>query len=123
MLPILLAVAFAAAPKPTQLVIKVKPAQVVIYLDGRKLGTAAKEYTLNLQPGEHTVRTTLKGDSSEKVIRVKKGERHVFNFDMTDSGDPSQKPKAEEPPPSEPAAPGPPADSPPERDPDLPPEK
>ena len=130
MLPLMLAVALAASPKPapakqeTQLVIEVKPAQVVIYLDNKKLGTAEKAYTLKVAPGDHKIRLTLNKDSSEDVVTVKKGQKQTWQFDMTDSGDPAQKANTE---PggspkhaSEPAsAPKPAASAPPESDPDL----
>ena len=38
----------------------------------------------------------VKKDSSEDIVTVKSGQKKVWQFDMTDSGDPSQKPKPEE---------------------------
>ncbi len=133
MLALMLAAALAASPQTapakqeTQLVIDVKPAQVIIFLDNKRLGTAAKIYTLKVSPGDHQIRLTLKRDSSEEVVTVKKGQRKIWQFDMTDSGEPSQKPKSEPASPSQPeseppAVPGqspPGSDSPPESDPDL----
>jgi hypothetical protein len=131
MLALMLAVAFAASPQPalakpeTQLVIEVKPPQVVIFLDNKKLGTAAKVYTLKVSPGDHQIRLTLKRDSSEEVVTVKKGQKKIWRFDMTDSGDLSPKSEPEtssRPEPEAPAEPKPapsPSDSPPESNPDL----
>jgi hypothetical protein len=128
MLAFMLAVAIAASPKAapakdeTQLVISVKPAQVVIYLDSKKLGTADQVHAVKVKPGDHHIRLTLKRDSSEDVVTVKKGQKKVWEFDMTDSGDPSQKPKPDSPQPDPGASspsPAPPSDSPPRADPDL----
>jgi hypothetical protein len=136
MLSLILAVALAAAPKTaaakqeTMLVISVKPAQVIIFLDGRKLGTAAKEYKLKVTPGDHHIKLQLKKDSSEEIVSVKKGQKRAWSFDMTDSGDPGAKPKQDGPsqesqlalpPAHEQAAPPPPppSRSEPESDPDL----
>ena len=101
MLALMLMAAIAASPKAgpakdeTSLVLNIKPAQVVVYLDGRKLGTADKVNTVKVKPGDHTIKLVLKKDSSEDVVTVKKGQKKVWEFDMTDSGDPSQKPKSE----------------------------
>lgn len=102
MYALLLALAVAASPKApakeeTALVLNIKPAEVVVYLDGRKLGTADKVSTVKVKPGDHTIKLVLKKDSSEDVVTVKKGQKKVWEFDMTDSGDPSQKPKPEVP--------------------------
>jgi hypothetical protein len=100
MLAYLFALALAASPnsaapkQETQLVIDVKPAQVVIYLDNRKIGTASKVHTVKVEPGDHRIKLTLNKDSSEDIVTVKKGQKKVWEFDMTDSGDPSQKPPA-----------------------------
>ena len=130
MLSLILAVALAASPKAapareTQLVIDVKPAQVVIYLDNKKVGAATKVYTLKVTPGSHNIKLVLNRDSSEDVVSVAKGEKKVWQFDMTDSGAPSQKPSPEEAsqpetsPPDPTTAPEPPSSPPPETDPDL----
>jgi hypothetical protein len=83
-----------ASPKETQLVIDVKPAQVVIFLDNKKVGMASKVYTLKVRPGDHVIRLTLKSDSSEEVVTLKQGQKKIWKFDMTDSGEPAQKPES-----------------------------
>lgn len=101
MLALILMAAISASPKAgpakddTALILNIKPAQVVVYLDGKKLGTADKVNTVKVKPGEHTIKLVLKKDSSEDVVTVKKGQKKIWEFDMTDSGDPSQKPKPE----------------------------
>ena len=64
---------------------QVEPEQVVIYLDGKRLGTAGKLKFTKTRPGKHTVRLTLKKDESEMDIEVKKGQtlKFLFKFDQS----------------------------------------
>lgn len=112
---LLLLVALVASPKAspakaqeTLLVFDVKPAAVTIFLDGKKVGTAAKVHTVKVKPGVHRIQLRLKRDESEAVVTVKKGTKMTFQFDMTDSGAPPEKP----PPPKTEDAPAQPEDSP-----------
>lgn len=97
MFALLLSVALSASPKavpakPTQLVLDVKPATVVIYLDNKKVGKATKVWTLTVKPGDHHIKLVSKISSQEEVLSVKQGEKTVGKFDLTDSGDKSQQP-------------------------------
>ena len=86
---LLLAIALAAAPKTTdktELIVKVKPETVVIWVDGKKLGTAKKTYTLKVKPGAHQIKVQNNKDTSEETVVVKKGESKTWELDMTDSG-------------------------------------
>ena len=86
---LILILALTAAPKTsdkTQLIVKVKPETVIIWVDGKKLGSAKKTYTLNVKPGQHQVKVKNNKDTSEEVVVVKKGESKTWELDMTDSG-------------------------------------
>lgn len=92
MLNLILTLALSASPTPahakseTKLVLDVKPADVEVYLDDKKLGPASKTYTVTVKPGAHQVKLTRKKDRVEEPVTVNKGETKTWHFDMGDSG-------------------------------------
>jgi len=77
-------VALSGAPKKTQLVLEVKPAEAVIYVDGKKKGTAAKTIKLTVTPGKHVIKLTHKGDEHQETVVVKKGEIRTWQWAFED---------------------------------------
>ena len=85
--------ALAASPRPpaaskaTQLVLEVQPATVVIFLDNKRVGTAAKPWTLTVKPGDHRIKLVTRIATHEETVSVARGEKKSFRFDLRDSGD------------------------------------
>jgi hypothetical protein len=77
-------VALSGAPKKTQLVLEVKPAEAIVYVDGKKKGTAAKAITLTVTPGKHVIKVTHKGDEHQEEVVVKKGEVRTWQWAFED---------------------------------------
>jgi hypothetical protein len=76
-----------AAPPPTQLVIEIKPAGVMVKLDGKKLGPATdKPFVRKVKPGSHTIRLEHRGDTHEEEVVVKAGEKKTFVLSLEDAG-------------------------------------
>lgn len=63
---------------------KVQPASVVIYMDGKKLGTAGELKQTSTRPGMHAVRLVNGGDETEMDVKVNKGHVLTFTFEFTD---------------------------------------
>jgi hypothetical protein len=70
------------APITTGINWRVKPAEVEVFLDGRKLGVAGSLTYTEARAGGHTVRLVNGGDEEELEIRVVKGQviRIAFTF-------------------------------------------
>lgn len=87
-LTLALAVALSAAPKSgpkkTQLIIEVKPAAAVVYVDGKRIGTGSKIQTLTVQPGRHTIKIVHNRDEHQEVLMVKKGETTKWSWAFED---------------------------------------
>jgi hypothetical protein len=97
----------ASAPKKTQLKIEVKPANAVIYVDGKRRGTGAKPIVLPVEPGKHTIRIVHNRDEHQEVIVVKKGETTKWSWAFEDDRKSTQpvEPEKETSPPKEGAEP------------------
>jgi hypothetical protein len=87
-------VAWAPGPTPepvkkskrvkTAIAWKVTPADVVIFLDGKKLGTAGDIKETRTRPGMHAVKLVRGGDETEMDVKVNKGHVLTFTFEFTD---------------------------------------
>ncbi|MEQ9497543.1 MAG: PEGA domain-containing protein [Deltaproteobacteria bacterium] len=63
---------------------KVQPAEVEIYMDGKKLGRAGDLKQTRTRPGMHTVRLVKGGDETEMDVKVNKGHVLTFTFEFTE---------------------------------------
>ncbi len=61
---------------------KISPPEVAIFLDGKRLGTAAKLKFTRTRPGKHIIRLTKGGDEEELEVKVAKGQilQLVYGF-------------------------------------------
>jgi hypothetical protein len=61
----------------------VTPAEAVVFLDGKKLGSAGDLTFTKASPGKHTIRITKGGDEQEMEVKVVKGQvlQVTFSFD------------------------------------------
>ncbi len=81
-----------SAPEPvkkskrveTAIAWKVQPATVVIFMDGKKLGTAGDVKQTRTSPGMHSVRLVNGEDETEMDVKVNKGHVLTFTFEFTD---------------------------------------
>ncbi|MHB8878202.1 MAG: hypothetical protein ACYC8T_31285 [Myxococcaceae bacterium] len=89
-------VALSGAPKKTQLKLEVNPDAAVVYVDGKKKGTGAKDITLTLTPGKHLLKVTHKGDEHQEQVVVKKGEVRTWQWAFEDDRMDRKKPPPEE---------------------------
>jgi hypothetical protein len=81
---------------PTRLRLEVKPVSAVIYVDGKKRGTATdKPLLITVTPGHHQIKVTYKKDSSEEPVTVKKGETLNWKYEFEE--DQPKKPPPEPP--------------------------
>jgi hypothetical protein len=72
------------APSKTGISWKVAPANVVIFVDGKKVGEAGALQFTETKPGKHAVKLTKGKDETEMEVSVKKGEVVNFEFEFTD---------------------------------------
>lgn len=72
------------APSKTGIEWNVAPANVIIYLDGKKIGDAGSVKFTETKPGKHGVRLTKGDDETEMEVKVNKGEVLKFEFEFTD---------------------------------------
>lgn len=63
---------------------EVQPAEVVIYLDDKKIGTAGELKFSEAKPGKHTVKLMRGKDETEMEISVKKGQALKFVYQFED---------------------------------------
>lgn len=63
---------------------KVTPSNVIIYLDGKKLGAAGDLTETKTRPGKHTVKLVKGGDETEMDVKVNKGHVLTFTFEFTE---------------------------------------
>jgi hypothetical protein len=68
---------------------KVGPADVVIYVDGKKVGTADKAMPFKAKAGMHMIRLTWGKDEVEEPINVNASESVEFQYTFEDSGKPA----------------------------------
>jgi hypothetical protein len=62
---------------------EVEPAEVVIMLDGKRIGEAGKLKFTSAKPGKHTIKLMNGKDETEADVVVKKGETLKFTFSFT----------------------------------------
>lgn len=74
---------------------KVEPADVIIYLDGKKVGTAAKAHPVKVKAGQHIVKLVWKKDEVEEPLNVPLHQSIEFQYVFEDSG--AQQPQPTEP--------------------------
>jgi hypothetical protein len=91
---VLVSVLLAAAP--SQLTLEVKPADTIIFVDGKKVGDASKPRTLKLKAGSHEVKLTHSGDSHSDEIVIKAGEKLTWRFEFEEDRKPSKQPTVDE---------------------------
>jgi hypothetical protein len=63
---------------------KVSPANVAIWLDGKKLGEAGSLTFTEAAAGKHAVKLTKGGDETEMEVKVSKGQIVKLEFAFTD---------------------------------------
>jgi hypothetical protein len=68
---------------------KVAPANVVIYVDGKKLGTADRVQPFKTKAGMHMVKMEWGKDEAEEPLEVKANESVEFQYTFEDSGKPA----------------------------------
>ena len=99
---------FVLAAAPSQLTLDIKPADTILYVDGKKLGDASKPRTVKLKAGPHEIKLTRKGDTHNDEVVLKPGQHITWKFDFGDDGAPKQptptaEPEGDKPPESPPA--------------------
>ncbi len=85
--------AYLSAGGPAQLTVEVKPDDSVVKVDGKKVGTGAKPFTVKLAAGKHTIRVEHKGDATTEDLVLKAGEKKTWKWEFT--GDEKPHPAAE----------------------------
>lgn len=80
----------AAAPKEGTVTWKVSPDNVVIYVDGKKIGTASKAKPSKLKAGQHIIKLVWGKDEAEEPFTVEAGKDIQFEYTFEDSGTPAQ---------------------------------
>ncbi|MBI3180763.1 MAG: hypothetical protein HYZ28_01325 [Myxococcales bacterium] len=83
-LAVALALSGGPAAKKTQLKIEIKPAEAVLYVDGKKKGTGAKTHLLTVEPGRHNIRVVHHKDEHSEVVSIKKGEVKTWQWAFED---------------------------------------
>lgn len=63
---------------------EVQPAEVVIYLDEKRIGTAGDTKFSDAKPGKHTVKLMRGKDETEMEVVVKKGQSLKFVYQFED---------------------------------------
>lgn len=71
---------------------KVAPETVIIYVDKKKIGTAAKAQPFKAKAGMHMIKLVWGKDEAEEPIDVKAGESVEFQYTFEDSGKPAPAP-------------------------------
>jgi hypothetical protein len=96
--PLIVAVVAGAPPAPngpTRIRFEVKPPAAVIYVDGKRRGTAGeKPFLVTVTPGRHQIKVTYKKDSSEEPLVAKKGETTNWKYEF-ETDQPKKPPPAE----------------------------
>lgn len=83
--------AVKAAKGHSALKFEVAPKATVIYVDGRKKGSAGKVHKVRVKPGKHDVRLVFNKDETEFEINVQKAQEIVVKYAFEDSGRPAPK--------------------------------
>lgn len=72
------------AAKKAQIDFDIQPPEVVIYLDGKRLGTAQEVDKVTVKPGRRVIKLEKGGDTTELELRVDKGRVLRFSYDFED---------------------------------------
>jgi hypothetical protein len=82
-LAMLLAATALGKPKAkTQLVLDVTPPTVEVFVDGHDKGVATKGRAIDVTPGYHVIKLTLKGDENEERIKFAAGQQTSYKYDF-----------------------------------------
>lgn len=76
---------------------KVGPSTVIIYVDGKKLGTADRVQPFKTKAGMHMVKMVWGKDEAEEPVEVKANESVEFQYMFEDSGKPAPAPAPSDP--------------------------
>ena len=93
----------AAAPKKKEaqamgmITWQVQPADVVIFLDGKKVGTAKSAKPQKVKAGMHLIRLVWGKDEAEEPLQVPPNQSIEFQYVFEDSGKPQPAPAPDEP--------------------------
>ena len=68
---------------------KVAPENVVIFVDGKKVGPASSAKPFKTKAGMHMVKLVWGKDQAEEPMEVKAGESVEFQYTFEDSGKPA----------------------------------
>lgn len=63
---------------------EVQPAEVVIFVDDKRIGTAGELKFTEAKPGKHTVKLMRNKDETEMEVNVKKGQAIKFVYQFED---------------------------------------
>jgi hypothetical protein len=63
---------------------EVQPAEVVIFVDDKRMGTAGELKFTEAKPGKHTVKLMRNKDETEMEVNVKKGQAIKFVYQFED---------------------------------------
>ena len=63
---------------------KVTPPNVVVFLDGKRLGEAGELKFTETKPGTHKIKLVKGGDETESEVPVKKGQAIKFVYDFSE---------------------------------------
>lgn len=74
------------SPKEGVITWKVSPDDVVIFVDGKKLGTADKAKPAKLKAGQHIIKLVWGKDEAEEPFTVVAGQEVQFEYTFEDSG-------------------------------------
>ncbi len=72
---------------PATVVVGLKPAACVLFVDGKKKGSGEKPLTLKLPAGKHIFRVVYKGDAHEEEVVLKAGTNSPWNWEFTGVGE------------------------------------
>ncbi|MEW5854120.1 MAG: hypothetical protein AB2A00_35420 [Myxococcota bacterium] len=78
----------APAKKEGMITWKVAPESVVIFVDGKKVGTAGTAKPHKVKPGQHLIKLVWGKDEAEEPIDVPAGQSVEFQYTFEDSGKP-----------------------------------
>jgi len=74
---------------------KVTPESVVIFVDGKKIGTADKAKPTRLKAGQHLIKLVWGKDEAEEPFTVVANQEIQFEYAFEDSGKPAPAPAPE----------------------------
>lgn len=85
-LALVASLALSAPPaKKTQLLLDIKPAEVVVFIDGKRRGRADKVKVVPVKAGMHLIKLQRGKDQHQEPVRVKDGESVRWEFAFEDA--------------------------------------